>query len=52
MPLDFYELLHVDADAPQEAIAEAYWHLAEELRTSRHQQSSLLERLDEPPDLR
>ena len=41
VPLDFYELLHVDADAPQEAIAEAYWHLAEELRTNRHQQPSL-----------
>ena len=40
-PLDFYRLLRVDPDAPQVAIAEAYWRLAQELRMNRPRQSGV-----------
>jgi curved DNA-binding protein CbpA len=41
--VDFYQLLQVDPDAPQELIAEAYWHLAGRLQDSRQEHPSLRE---------
>jgi len=44
-PPDFYRLLRVDPDAPQDAISEAYWRLAQELRMNRPRQSGLAAQL-------
>lgn len=40
---DFYKVLQIDPDAPQELIAEAYWHLAGRLQESPQDQTSLRE---------
>jgi curved DNA-binding protein CbpA len=44
-PLDFYRVLQVDPDAPQELVAEAYWYLVGRLQAGRQGTSALRKRL-------
>jgi len=44
-PPDFYRLLQVDPDAPQELIGEAYWYLAGGLQAARHETLGLRQKL-------
>src|SRR3990172_693643 len=45
-PPDFYRLLQVDPDAPEEVVVEAYWHLAGRLQSSRQAVPALREHLN------